>query len=145
MKIRWLRAGAVLAMVSCRTFAQGLPATKVLTFDLARTIAQEALAKCRSEGYKVTVRIVDGDNVVKVVLRDDDAVLTSAQTAQAKASAIVLSPFLAGRGGGNPNVGVPIRVANRTIGAVGVSGAPTGEKDAECANAGLSKVADRLK
>jgi uncharacterized protein GlcG (DUF336 family) len=37
--------------------------------------------------------------------------------------------------------GVPIKVGNEVIGAVGVSGAPGGEKDEACANAGIAKVA----
>ena len=41
--------------------------------------------------------------------------------------------------------GVPIRAGNEVIGAVGVSGAPGGEKDEVCANAGIAKVADALK
>src|SRR5262249_32923449 len=48
-----------------------------------------------------------------------------------------------------PNVvavggGVPIKVGNEVIGAVGVSGAPGGEKDEVCANAGIAKVAASL-
>jgi uncharacterized protein GlcG (DUF336 family) len=48
-----------------------------------------------------------------------------------------------------PNVvavggGVPIKVGNEVIGAVGVSGAPGGEKDEACANAGIAKVAASL-
>ena len=41
--------------------------------------------------------------------------------------------------------GVPIKVGEATIGAVAVSGAPGGDKDAACANAGLAKVADKLR
>jgi hypothetical protein len=36
---------------------------------------------------------------------------------------------------------VPIKAGNEVIGAVGVSGAPGGEKDEVCANAGIAKVA----
>jgi uncharacterized protein GlcG (DUF336 family) len=48
-----------------------------------------------------------------------------------------------------PNVvavggGVPIKAGNEVIGAVGVSGAPGGEKDEVCANAGIAKVAGSL-
>ena len=39
---------------------------------------------------------------------------------------------------------VPIKVGNETIGAVGVSGAPGGDKDEACAQAGLDKIKDRL-
>ena len=132
------------AVCSC-ALAQELPARKVLTIDLAQTIAQEALAKCRADGYKVTVRVVDADNNVKVILRDDGAILNSVQLAQQKTSSAVLSPFLVGRGGASPTVGIPIRVDGQTIGAVGVSGASGLDKDAACANAALSKVADRLR
>jgi uncharacterized protein GlcG (DUF336 family) len=41
--------------------------------------------------------------------------------------------------------GVPIKFGDVTIGAVGVSGAPGGDKDAACANAGIAKIADKLK
>jgi uncharacterized protein GlcG (DUF336 family) len=40
--------------------------------------------------------------------------------------------------------GVPIKVGNETIGAIGVSGAPGGDKDEACANAGIAKISDRL-
>jgi len=39
---------------------------------------------------------------------------------------------------------VPVR-GDVTIGAVAVSGAPGGDKDAACANAALTKLADKLK
>ena len=49
-------------------------------------------------------------------------------------------PGVVGVGGG-----VPIRAGNEVIGGVGVSGAPGGEKDEVCANAGLAKVEAALK
>ena len=39
--------------------------------------------------------------------------------------------------------GLPIKVGNEVIGAVGVSGSPG--KDDECSQAGIDKVADQLK
>ena len=50
------------------SFAQGLPTRKTLTFDLAQAIAQQVLATCRADGYKVSIRVVDADNVVKATL-----------------------------------------------------------------------------
>jgi uncharacterized protein GlcG (DUF336 family) len=41
--------------------------------------------------------------------------------------------------------GVPIKAGSEVIGAIGVSGAPGGEKDEACANAGIAKIADLLK
>jgi uncharacterized protein GlcG (DUF336 family) len=40
---------------------------------------------------------------------------------------------------------LPIKLGDEVIGAVGVSGAPGGEKDEVCAKAGIDKVADQLK
>jgi uncharacterized protein GlcG (DUF336 family) len=40
---------------------------------------------------------------------------------------------------------LPIKAGQDTIGAVGVSGAPGGDKDEVCAKAGIDKVADQLK
>ena len=40
---------------------------------------------------------------------------------------------------------LPVKVGEDTIGAVGVSGAPGGDKDEACAKAGIDKVADQLK
>jgi uncharacterized protein GlcG (DUF336 family) len=40
---------------------------------------------------------------------------------------------------------LPIKVVEETIGAVGPSGAPGGDKDEACVKAGIDKVADQLK
>jgi uncharacterized protein GlcG (DUF336 family) len=41
--------------------------------------------------------------------------------------------------------GLPIKVGEETVAGIGVSGAPGGDKDEACAQAGLAKIADRLK
>jgi uncharacterized protein GlcG (DUF336 family) len=41
--------------------------------------------------------------------------------------------------------GLPIKVGDETIGAIGVGGAPGGDKDEACAAAGIAKAADALK
>lgn len=48
-------------------------------------------------------------------------------------------------GGVEAGGAIPIKVGNDMIGAIGVSGAPSADKDAACASAGLAKVADKLK
>ncbi len=40
---------------------------------------------------------------------------------------------------------LPIKVGEEVIGALGVSGAPGGEKDEACVEAAIKKVADQLK
>jgi uncharacterized protein GlcG (DUF336 family) len=41
--------------------------------------------------------------------------------------------------------GVPVKVGDDVVGAVGVGGAPGGHLDEECANAGLQAIAAKLK
>jgi uncharacterized protein GlcG (DUF336 family) len=151
---------AAAAALSTSAFAQ-LPSSKVLTLDAAQAIAQEALAKCRADGYKVTVLVVDGLNAPKAMVRDDGATASTTEVAKMKATATMLynrpsgpaQPPAAGTaappatipGTINAQGGVPIKVGNVTIGAVAVSGAPGGDKDAACANAALTKLADKLK
>ncbi len=151
---------AVAAFLSSSAFAQ-LPTSKVLTLDVAQAIAQEALAKCRADGYKVTVLVVDGLNAPKAMVRDDGATASTTEVAKMKATATMLynrpsgpaqppppgttAPPATIPGTINAQGGVPIKVGDVTIGAVAVSGAPGGDKDAACANAALTKLANRLK
>jgi uncharacterized protein GlcG (DUF336 family) len=150
----------VAAVLSGSALAQ-LPSSKVLTLDVAQAIAQETLAKCRADGYKVTVLVVDTQNAAKAMLRDDGATAATAEVAKMKATAAMLynrpsgpaqppppgqaAPPATIPGTINAQGGVPIKVGDQTIGAVAVSGAPGGDKDAACAIAALTKLADRLK
>jgi uncharacterized protein GlcG (DUF336 family) len=151
---------AMMAALTASAFAQ-LPPSRVLTIDVAQAIAQEAMAKCRADGYKVTVLVVDALNAPKAMLRDDGATASTTEVAKMKATATMLynrpsgpaQPLAPGAtappatipGTINAQGGVPIKVGDATIGAVAVSGAPGGDKDAACANAGIAKVAEKLK
>ena len=157
---RSLALTALAAAFSTGAFAQ-LPTQKMLTIDVAQAIAQESMAKCRADGYKVTVTVVDSGNVLKAFLRDDGAGMATVEVGRMKANSVMAfgrpsgpppnlpagtpapPPVLPGTV--NAMGGVPIKVGDQLIGAVSVSGAPGGEKDAACANAALAKVADKLK
>lgn len=155
----WL-APVTVALLAGSARAQ-LPNSKILTMDVAQAIAQEAMTKCRADGYHVTVLVVDGLNAPKAMLRDDGASASTTEVAKMKATATMLynrpsgparplppgtaAPPATIPGTINAQGGVPIKVGEATIGAVAVSGAPGGDKDAACANAGLAKVAERLK
>lgn len=157
MKI--LRFMLLTAAASTAAFAQ-LGMQKVITVDIANTIAQEAMASCRASGYKVTVTVVDHANVVKALLRDDGARPATVEVGRMKANSVMAfgrpsgPPPNAPPGAAGPPLlpgtinaagGLPIMSGDQLIGAVSVSGAPGGDKDAACANAGLAKVADKLK
>jgi len=151
---------AAVGLCSSAAFAQELNTQKTLSLDVALAIAHGALDQCRADGFRVTVTIVDGAGMVKVQMHDDGAgphtmdfsrkkaysaltfKRTSGETGKAWAAAppAPLITDAVGTAGG-----VPIKVGNDVIGAVGVSGAPGGDKDEACSNAGIAKVASKLK
>ena len=160
MRRTQLAVFAAAAAFSGSALAQ-LPSSKVLTLDVAQEIAQEAMTKCHTDGYNVTVLVVDGLNAPKAMLRADGATASTTEVAKMKATATMLynrpsgpaqppppgttAPPATIPGTINAPGGVPIKVGDVTIGAVAVSGAPGGDKDAACANAALAKVAGKLK
>jgi uncharacterized protein GlcG (DUF336 family) len=155
------RIAAFTLALGSTAFAQGLPSMKVITVDLAESMAQAAMAKCRADGYKVTVMVVDHANMMKALLRDDGAGMATIEVARMKNNSVmsfgrpsgppanlapgapVPAPVVPGTI--NAMGGVPIKVGDTMIGSIAVSGAPGGDKDASCANAGLAKVADKLR
>jgi uncharacterized protein GlcG (DUF336 family) len=145
--------------------AKGLVTQKALSLEMAQAIVQGTVERCRADGFSVSVTVVDGSGLLKAFVRDEgngphtiDLSRRKAYTALTFASRFPTSlAFATARGStlGSPmpNVegtvgvggGVPIKVGDVAIGAVGVSGAVGGDKDEICAQAGIAKVAHLLK
>ena len=141
---------------------EALVTYKSISPDIALDIAQASLRKCREDGLQVAVVVMDRFGAPLVLLRDRFAGLPSATTASSKAYTALsfrsttadfakaiadkrLDPGL----GRLPNVvamagGLPIEAGGGLVGAVGVSGAPGGDKDEACAAAGIDAVRDQL-
>jgi uncharacterized protein GlcG (DUF336 family) len=155
-------AGFVIsAALSSPIAAQGIILQKNLTLSLAQTIADAAIAQCRSMGYKVSVTIVDREGLPIVMLRDDGAGLHTPEGSDRKAYTARAfgqsSAAFAKRLEDRPETvgsrhysrvlaiagGLPIKAGDEIVGAIGVSGTPG--KDDDCAQAGIDKVADQLK
>jgi uncharacterized protein GlcG (DUF336 family) len=152
---------AVAAVLSSPVGAQGIVLEKNITLALAQSIANAAIAQCRSMGYKISVTVVDREGLAIVMMRDDGAGLHTPEGSDRKA--------YTARAFGQPSAafvkrledrpesvgsrhysrvlalagGLPIKVGDEIVGAVGVSGTPG--KDDDCAQAGIDKVADQLK
>jgi uncharacterized protein GlcG (DUF336 family) len=139
---------------------QGLITQKVLSLDMALSMAQGALAKCRSSNYQVTVTVLDSDGIVRAIARDDGASVMTVDGSRRKAyTALVFQRPSAEtaegwrKAGFVPRVegiialpgGLPIKAGDEVVGAIGVSGSPGGDKDVACAEAGIAKVASQLK
>ena len=141
--------------------AQLLP-RKDLSAATAMAIAETAIATCKAMGYSISVTVVGrnaepivqirGDNTGPHTSENSFRKAFTARTFRAPSGAledrikkeptlglIHLNNVIAGRGA------LPIKVADDTIGAAGASGAPGGDKDEACIQAGLDKIADQLK
>jgi uncharacterized protein GlcG (DUF336 family) len=135
---------------------------KDLSAAMALTIAQTAMTTCTATGYHVSVAVLGRNAEVIVQVRGDGASPHTFENSFRKAYtsrtfraasgeiakrfkddpayfAVRLSNVIPAEGG------LPIKVGDDVVGAVGVSGSPGGEKDAVCAQAGIDKVAAELK
>ena len=152
---------AVAAVLAAPAGAQGVLTQKNISLELAQAIANAAIAQCRTMGYKISVTVVDREGLALVMLHDDGAGLSTQEGSDRKAyTARAFSQPSADfvkRLQDRPDTvgsrhymrvlalagGLPIKVGDEIIGAVGVSGTPG--KDDVCAQAGIDKVADQLK
>lgn len=137
---------------------EALVTVRQLTPEIAQKAAQAALLHCRARGYSVGVAVVDRAGLPQVFLRDRfggahtfDTALNKAWTAASfrmpttdlaaetqagrPMSAIRQIPRVAALGGG-----LPIEAAGAMVGAIGVSGAPGGDADDDCARAGIRAI-----
>jgi uncharacterized protein GlcG (DUF336 family) len=159
----------VLAAVATASWAQGLVTIQKLSAPLANELVGESVANCAQKGYAVTAVVVDLDGVRQAMLRGNGAPIHTLDNAFYKAySAASLTlarkegstKAVADRMANNPattvpqtplpNVtyavgGVTIITGGTAIGAIGVSGAPGGQFDEECARAAIAKIQDRMK
>ena len=157
-------AGSVLAgSFVAPAFAQGVITEKRLSAALVSEAVATAVATCAAQGYNVTAVLVDMGGLRQGLLRGDGAALHTVEGAYMKAytsatyredTGVVQGRLKDGQMNGFqmklPNLAVQdgaavIKLDNVAIGALGVSGAPAGDKDTACAKAGIAKISDRMK
>lgn len=133
-----------------------------VSLEAAQLAAQVALADCRKRGATVAVVVTDRFGSPLALLRDPMAGMHTADTATRKAwtaisfksSTTELIPLTAPATSsaairGLPQVavlggGLLLQSAGSIVGAIGVSGAPSGEMDDACAKAGINAILDAL-
>jgi uncharacterized protein GlcG (DUF336 family) len=159
-------AAAALAAVTMGAIAAPASADlltrKDLSMDTALTIATTAIATCNGQGYRVSATVVGRNGEVLVQLRGDNTGPHTMENSFKKAFTSrtfrIPSGEMEERLKKNPQMGaqyltgfttargaLPVQIGEDVIGAVGVSGAPGGEKDEACVKVGIEKVADQLK
>lgn len=140
-----------------------LPQVSYLPLELALAGAGSALEACAADGYGVSVTVVDAGGVQKVHLRADGAgphtIGSSAGKAYTAASMkratlglanfIAERPDLAGLRDMDIRIlilggGLPIEIDGAVVGGIGVGGAPSGDIDEACAQAGIDALLEML-
>jgi uncharacterized protein GlcG (DUF336 family) len=171
MRLAFLAFLSVAASVHAQGVATppGVVTTHKLSASLANELVGESVRECVQKGYKVVAVVVDLDGVRQALLRGDGAPVHSLDNAYYKAYTLAsMGPArneestkqIADRLAKAPPSTVPVFplpnityaqgaiaiIANgQTIGALGVSGAPGGQFDEECARAAMAKIKDRMK
>jgi uncharacterized protein GlcG (DUF336 family) len=154
-------AMSIALLGSASAQQDGLVTERNISLNMAKAIAETAIDTCRKMGYQISVTVVDRAGLVRASLRDDGAGLHTLENSQRKAytartfrvsttefrrlitenpdrsAQTNLSGVIAIPGG------LPIKVGDDVVGAVGVSGTPG--KDDVCSQAGIDKVASQLK
>lgn len=150
-----LATGASAAESATFTVRQLAPGT-------ALKAAQAAQARCRGDGFQVTVAVVDRGGSLQILLRDRFAGAHTIDTATNKAWTAVsfrtsTSELDKMTQGSSASVGVRnlprviavgggllIESGGAILGGIGVSGAPGPPNDEACAKAGIAAIADSL-
>lgn len=135
--------------------------THRISAALATELAEAAIAACTKLTYAITAAVVDADGVTQALIRGDGAGIHTVQAAHDKAytavtysnatsavaernknagpaGVIVKEPYLIGGDGG-----LPLKIGNEVVGALGVSGSPG--KDEVCGNAAIDQIRAHLK
>src|SRR5213082_2584098 len=160
---------AIACALGATAQAQGLVTTHKLSAALANELVGESVAQCAKNGYKVVSVVVDLDGVRQALLRGDGAPIHSMDNAYYKAYTVAslglsrkeestkqIADRMAKAAPTTvpqtplPNVtyaqgAIAIMAGGTTIAGLGVSGAPGGNFDEECARGALAKIKDRLK
>ncbi|WP_018140262.1 heme-binding protein [Thioalkalivibrio sp. ALJ7] len=142
--------------------SEGTFSTPTLIPEIAVKAVEAAMEACRDRDTQVAVAVVDRHGVSQAFKRDRFAGAHTVDTAISKAYTAVsfrtdtlelremTMPGELGYGIQHlPGVtilggGVQITADGRIVGGIGVSGAPSGEVDHECAAAGIDAIQDDL-
>lgn len=165
MKKTLKRFGLCMAGACCLSVGaaeEQLASFQVMKPELALELAQASLKACREAGFQVAVAVVDRAGVTQVILRDQLAGAHTPETARRKAWTAVsfrtdtltmMEETQAGKAQSGVRFvseammiggGIPVNAAGSMVGGIGISGAPGGEQDHKCAQAGIDAVEESL-
>ena len=148
------------ALVPCLASGQSLQSERTISLNAAIEMASAGLERCRADGYKVTITVLNRHARTALVLSDDGASPHTAENSMRKAYTAFTTRVSSGEMIKRPESllrglllldkltvnegGLPILAGKELVGAIGVSGSPGGDKDAACATVGIDKIAKKL-
>ena len=151
---------AAMALASGMAGAQTIVTERGISLNAALDVARAGLERCRADGYKVTVTVLNRHARTAVVLSDDGVNPHTIENSMRKAytAFTTRSPSVEMAKRPQPGLagfmlldkitaiegGLPIFAGKELIGSIGISGAPGGEKDAACAQVGIGKITKDL-
>jgi uncharacterized protein GlcG (DUF336 family) len=159
IKCAALACGLLTLAPAASAQEESLISFQVMKPELSMKLAQAAMESCRAEGAQIAVAVVDRFGNLQALLRDRFAGPHTPETARRKAWTAVSfrSDTLALSENTKPGSeayganfitdalmlggGVPVEAQGSIVGAVGISGAPSGEMDDACARAGIEAIA----
>lgn len=153
-----LAAGACLTLSGVSLADEPMTVSvKRLSLSTAELMARAALDDCEQQGVQIGVTVLDRNGIPQVVLRNTVAPPVTLEISRGKAYAAVMFNVPTSQLGDRANTpigrvpgvvmssgGLPVQVGGNLLGAIGVSGAPSGETDEACAQAGMDAVMDDL-
>lgn len=169
-----IKSGSIAAGLVAAAVVAALPASaqvqktgNFLSLELAMEAAAAAVEACEAKGWPVSVSVVDAAGNVKLQAKGDHSTIHTKDSSFRKAYTLVtmgplfgfdtLGPWVeklrsnpyASTYATLPNLfllpgAVAVKIKGEIVAAIGVGGAPGGEKDEVCAAAGLAKIANRL-
>jgi len=158
-----LAAATISCTAATLSLADGARSEKNMTLALANQLAAAAVSACQANGYAVTASVVDRAGGIRAMHRADNAgphtIAASERKAYTSASAKNATTAMMETAQKNPGAanlanipgflllggGMPVKVGNEVIAAVGVGGAPGGHLDDQCVVAAMETVKDQLK
>lgn len=154
--------GISLVIYSNANAAEASYDIKLMTPETALKAALAGMKECRSLGYQVTVAVIDRTGQTQVILRDRFAGMHTVESATNKAWTAVsfktnTSQFASNTQSGKESSGIRhiskvlaigggmmVEAGGSLYGAIGVSGAPSGDEDDKCTKAAVASVLEDL-
>ncbi len=151
---------ATVALVPCLASGQSLLSERTIFLNAAVEMATASLERCRADGYKVTITVLNRHARTALVLSDDGASPHTIENSMRKAYTAFTTRAPSGEMSKRPEPllrglllldkftvnegGLPMFAGKELVGSIGVSGSPGGDKDAACAQVGIDKIAKKL-